>query len=158
MYVIECELMRGMCGEYVLKEVTLARSIRKRCVIILLHEMIKSPCSWFELKPKEQATNEWLTRYRHGHSFSYGRVSVHALRAQIEELVPRGSIMYTKGLEKSQFLTKTLKYPVCSIDEAPATATIEDDETCPFKHSTQYCSLQKAKFYANWLTRKYLHN
>ena len=80
-------------------------------------------------------------------------------RPTIAQIYSKFSIIYTKGLEKANFLRQYGNVVDLNVIEAPVVPrSFIPILQCPSPHlnyNTFHCALRKALFYADWLTQKH---
>lgn len=154
MFVVDAEFLLDVRGKQYIKEFTLveAQFNVELAPVVLIHELVRPPCSWSDLPRRVQSRCSWLTRHHHGHPFAYGRITLDELRIDLKEFIPTpGHVVFTKGTQKADILEEVLGYPALSLEMAPNTVDCDVVVDCLFEHSPTHCSKRKALFYARWL-------
>lgn len=70
--------------------------------------LFKPPCKWNRLLEKERDVNQWLQSKFHGIPWRSGMVPHSCLIRVIQDSLKDASHIYTKGLEKKNFLKEIL--------------------------------------------------
>lgn len=143
---------------FVIKELAIVDIEQELCRVVLF----KPPYKHSRLSTKNARTADWLESYYHGLSWYDGAVEYAQLQTIIRDVCRTYSIVFTKGLEHTRFLSK-FHSNVVDLNDQNATKydnTLQDswNRCCVKKHrhikSNKYvynCALRKAQHYAKWL-------
>lgn len=116
------------------------------------------PLPWGQLSNKNRKTFSWMTRYCHGLRWESGEISYTFLSLILTFLLSSHSNIYTKGLEKKNFLEKLSGRKVFDLNEfdCPKISTFEKSPLkCPsHKQSFKHCAVFKAYSYSSFIKEK----
>lgn len=110
--VVEIQCFRGKNNEFVVKELAIS-SPSQQC---MHHYFFLPPYDIEELSDKNYETAQYLTNSLHGLTWESGEVSYDSLPIILKALCEKFSIIFTKGQEKSLFLSKLLNRSVKNLD------------------------------------------
>ena len=154
--IIDIACLRGMEGTLVVKEFAAvsvgsaggeAKSIQSF--------MFQPPYPEWAISKETRRTNNWVTANLHGIRWSHGHIPYTELKNILLETVIDYDKIYTKGLEKAEFLTDLIGTKVHDLDklECPRADKIITpiNTRCAFRHFRD-CALNKCLKYAYWMT------
>lgn len=154
--VVEFQAFRGERNEYIVKEFAIV-DIKTYCSIVI---QFAPPYEHSRLPVKTQKTNEWLQRHYHRLSWDDGNVPYTELMLTIVDICSHFSVLYTKGLEKTNFL-RQYHGNVIDLNDlfAPCVSRsfFSSIMQCPVSQHQQkhaQCALHNALFYASWRREK----
>lgn len=105
-YVVDLLYFKKPIDELVLKEFAIA-PMREIHIKPTIHTF-EPPCLWNDLPVSYQLLNETIMRLVHGLSWNFGIIPWEDVSATIRNQVNNGAIIYVKGSEKKEWLSKIL--------------------------------------------------
>lgn len=87
------------------------------------HWIVKPPYKYGEVPRRVRIENSWLSRDHHGLEWNDGTTSVQNIERILKSFVRRASRVFTRGSEKSKYLSNLAEY--CFV------INLEEDEDCP---------------------------
>ena len=156
--VVELQAFRGERNEYLVKEFA-AVDINTNCSVVIL---FAPPYDRERLCLKTQRTNEWLQRHYHRLRWDDGNVSYKDMVRTVVQICSRFSVLYSKGLEKTNFL-RQYHGNVIDLNDlfAPCVRRtfFSSIVQCPILQHQQrpgvQCALRNALFYTDWLRERH---
>lgn len=153
--VLEFQAFRGVRNEYIVKELAAVDIRTGRYVVCLF----APPYERIQLHPNIRKTNSWLEKHYFLLGWNDGNVPYRDVVPIIAQICSNFRIIYTKGLEKANFLRQYGNVVDLNVIEAPVVPrSFIPILQCPSPHlnyNTFHCALRKALFYADWLTQKH---
>lgn len=157
--VVEFEAFQCENGQFIVKELAITDVEHCTSRVVIL----KPPFERSRLSTKYKRVAEWLVNYYHGISWNEGTVDYKQLQSILHDVSKTYSTIYTKGLEKTRFLSDFHK-KVIDLNDMNVSKydnTLNDDtlHRCEVKkHNYSVlsnfiynCALRKAEHYAKWL-------
>ena len=145
--VVEFHGFRGNSNEFILKEIAIVDSNNRYTLLFF-----KSPYDRQHLTAYYRRMVNWLEKYYHGITWEYGEFTYSD--DTVEKLLSIFSTLYTKGLEKANYLRK-FHSNVQQLNDTLAKPQFEKIEAlCPV-HASGRCSLKSGIHYMNLLKRQY---
>jgi hypothetical protein len=84
------------------------------------HHSFKPPYDWDELSAKEQSTNTYCTDYLHEMMWDDGHIEYRHMNKVLMASIPENTVIYCKGSEKCNILSRILKTKVHNLEELGA--------------------------------------
>ena len=151
--VVEFQAFRGERNEYIVKEFAAVALNTNWYVVILF----APPYEHTSLPMKTQQSNNWLQRHYHRLRWDEGNVPFEDIVPLIVHICSRFTVLYTKGLEKTNFL-RQYHGNVIDLNDLSAPCArktlFSPNLQCPVSQHQQLpnaeCALHNALFYATW--------
>src|SRR5215813_12818481 len=107
MLVIDCQCLRGVAGELVIKELAFAK-INCDHLECSNSYFFKQPYPSSLLSFKSLQTNRWSIRYLHGIDWKYGQIEYKHLRSILYDITENENVVYVKGTERKRLISEIL--------------------------------------------------
>jgi len=153
MLFIEVENLKGKNGETIVKELGMS-GYTSDGVDVQQAFMFKPPYSDNEMSNVNRRCNSWITKNIHHIRWGEGFVPYEELDRILNMAVFHHSAIYTKGLEKAEFLSRIIGKTVQNLDEMNCprheNINLPDPIMCTYNHVHNYCALKKCLKYRFW--------
>ena len=157
-YIVDLQGFQQPQNKFVLKELAVLSLYDSHYVI----QLFEPPYEWTQLSAKYKSCNAWLTRNFHGLNWQDGHIPYNMRKSVIKSTLHDARIVYVKGKEKKDYLSKYLNNSILIIDlndiDCPSLRTMYKDNynniTCP--HHTQLddkisCALKNVNSLRYWM-------
>lgn len=152
-YIIDVQAFPGKNKTFVAKEIAIFNVDKLNNMITLL---CKPPYSLNELEKEERRVVTWLSFNLHKLKWSEGNISIEDAIILMKRMLSAHDIIYTKGSEKSKYLSSVLNVHVTDLDKlsCPRLKDIPAIKTkrCPFHFiESHHCAQFNAIRIGYWL-------
>lgn len=154
--VIDIQGLKDKYNNFIPKEVAVVSTAQQ----YVGHWVVKPPYECDELPPIITRQNIWIQANHHGICWSEGETSLQAVEIILKKIAARATRIFTRGSEKSAYLTRLTGYFVINLaedDDAPPFRQLPQSELyCTHhrlltEHNVYKCSLNNASRISSWL-------